>query len=168
MMLLAVDVLLEGADAGSIPDAIAWTSLQTPLLIAQGSFCALAALWAFRAHSRDAHRAAEEITAQAQLFAQRLSAGQDRVLSAMRVELERTRSAYDRAIEREWSTARAEVGKAYERIAKLADEAQDRFDEEHDRTIGRFNEALVILQQAGMASARIMAHKSDPKARRRL
>ncbi len=166
-MLLTVHMLLESADTGSLPDRVPWTSIQTPVFILQGLFCVAAALWAVRARTRDGRRAAVDSARQLRRFTRLVVEHQDRTLSALWVELERTRMTYDRASEREWTMAQAEVRKAYERVAARVEVAEKRFGEERERATSGFNEALVVIQQAGMAAARIVAHKSGPKGRQR-
>lgn len=166
-MLLTVHMLLESADAGSLQDRVPWASIQTPVFILQGLFCVAAGLWALRLHARDGRRAVEDATRQLQRFTRLVVERQDRTLSALGVELERNRTAYDRAAEREWTMAQAEVRKAYERVAAGVEVVEKHFGEEYERSTGRFNEALVVIQQAGMAAARMVAHKSGPKGRQR-
>ena len=166
-MLLSVHMFLESADAGSLGGGIPWGAIQTPVFILQGLCCVAAGLWAYRAHMRNGRRAELETNRDMQRFTRTVIAHQARTVSALRIELERNRWSYERASEREWGMAKAEIGIAYERLAAQLEGAEVLFREEHDRTIGRFNEALVVIQQAGMAAARIVARKSGPDTRQR-
>ena len=157
-----VDILLHLLSHSHIL-AIPWEALWIPVLSALIIACLGSGIWSIRSRARNTRNA----TLETELLDRRLNdmvrASDERLRARLNAELERTRASHDQRSGEEWGRLMTGLNNGFRQLEERLLEAEKQFAPDHARTAARLNEAMVVIQQAGLAVARANARRSGPR-----
>ncbi|MEO8589277.1 MAG: hypothetical protein ABI432_07920 [Flavobacteriales bacterium] len=156
-MRLIHDILLNAVITSPVAHSISWEAVQEMAFVLLSLVCLVGGLWAVWADARNRQRATSEAEAYGRRLNALVVAHDERLMAGLQKELERTRSAYDDAIGEHWPPLLIELGKGFGRVEQRITRSEEDLDALHDQSAARLNEALVLMQQVGMAAARSMS-----------
>lgn len=137
--------------------ASGWEAAQFPVFIALMLVCIVAGIWAIRAHARDRREAIAHAEARDRRLNDLTRASDERIHARLWAELDRTRAVYDRNCGEQWGRFMQEVNAGFGRLEQQLTGIETQLAGMHERSSLPFNEAMVVIQQAGLAAARLHA-----------
>lgn len=132
-----------------------WEAAQVPVFIVLVLACIAAGIWAIQAHARDRREAIAHAEARDRRLNELKRASDDRIRARLGIELDRSRSAYDRNSGEQWGRFIQEVNAGFGRLEQQLSGVETQLAGMHERTSVQFNEAMVVIQQAGLAAMRL-------------
>jgi len=155
--MASLEFILPDLGSGSRIPATPWELVEVPMFVLLAVGCCMALVWSVRAKASTIRNAALE----AESFHRRINemalASDARLRGMLHRELERSRAHHTSATTSEWDRLMMELGNGFGRLEQHTTQAEQNVAFEHDRTLVRLNEAMVVLQQVGLAAARASA-----------
>lgn len=143
--------------AAVLAQAGAWEDAQVPIYVLLALACISACIWSIRSHARDRRAAVTQAEARDRRLNELTSASDERIRRLLMHELELTRSAHDRDISEQLGRFIREVNAGLGRLEQQLTSVEVQLKGGQERTSLLFNEAMVVIQQAGSAAARMEA-----------